>query len=82
MRRQGTCSALRRPVNATKSTSATSASETHRCSASSETALGYSIACHAVSSMLVIALTTLGFMRAVTENHVWWRSAVPTNAHP
>lgn len=32
--------------------------------------------------MLVIALTTAGFIRAVTENQAWCRIAVPTNAHP
>lgn len=39
-------------------------------------------ATHGSSSMLVIALRTLRFMRAVTLNHALCRTAVPTNAHP
>lgn len=58
MSRQVTCSDLRRLVNATKSTSATSASEIQRCSASSHTALGYWIGCQASTPMSAIALAT------------------------
>src|SRR3546814_17471260 len=54
--RQVTCSALRRPVNAVKSISATSASETQRPSDSSQIAWGYLIGDQASSSMLAIEI--------------------------
>ena len=81
-KRQVTCSFLRRPVNATNRTSATSASLTHCCSCSSNCAFGYLIGVHTSWLMLVIAAVTLLVILAVTENHAWWRIAVPTNAHP
>lgn len=80
--RQVTCSALRRPVNATNGTSATSASLTQRCSASSQIAWGYLIATQSSSAMLAIAAVTVLVIRAVTENQAFFRIAVPTNAHP
>lgn len=60
-------SALRRPVNAVYSTSAISASETHRPSSSSHTACGYLIGCQAVSSMAAMAACTEAVIRTVTE---------------
>jgi hypothetical protein len=51
-------------------------------SSSSKTALGYSMGCHACVGMLVIAAVTVAVIRAVTENQVLWRRAVPTNAWP
>ncbi len=80
--RQVTCSALRRRVNATKGTSATSASETHRCSASSQTAWGYLIGVQASSPMPAMAALAWGFIRTVTENQAPWRRAVATKAWP
>jgi len=58
-----------------KSISATNASETHRCSSSSQIARGYRIGVQASSSMAVIACRTVEFIRAVTENHALARSA-------
>ena len=34
------------------------------------------------AAVFAIAAVTDGVIRAVTENQAWWRSAVPTNAHP
>jgi hypothetical protein len=44
--------------------------------------VGYSMGCHACVGMLVIAAVTVAVIRAVTENQVPWRRAVPTNAWP
>ena len=59
----GVGSALLRPVKAVKRTAATSASETHRCSARSKTACGYWIGVQASVGMMVIAAVTLDVMR-------------------
>jgi hypothetical protein len=54
-------------VNAVNGTSATSASEIHRCSSSSQTAFGLRIGVHAASSIEAMAALTAGSIRAVTE---------------
>jgi len=55
-------------VNAVIVVSATWASEIHRCSCSSHSALGYLIVVHVSSRIAAIALVTAGFIRTVTEN--------------
>ncbi len=49
-------------------TSATSASLIQRCSSAFHSAFGYLIGVQPSWSMLLIAATTAGFIRAVTEN--------------
>jgi len=51
-------------------------------SSSSQIAFGYLIGIQESSLIEVMAALTLGFIRAVTENQIWWRIAVPTNAWP
>ena len=63
-----TCHFLGAEVNAVKVVSATCASESHRCSCSSQSPLGYLIVVYAFSGIAVIALVTAGFIRTVTEN--------------
>jgi hypothetical protein len=82
MSRAVTCSASGRPVNAVNGTSATSASETHRPSAWSQTACGYRIGVHPVSGMRPIAATTCGVIRAVTENRAPPRRTAAITAWP
>jgi len=69
--RHGTCRFVGWQENATNEVSATSASEIHRCSASSKIAFGYSIAVHASSGIAAIALVTAVFIRTVTQNHAF-----------
>ena len=64
-------------MKAVKATSATSSSETQRCSASSHTAFGIGV--HAFSSMVAMALVTAGVIRAVREKCApAWRAAATT----
>ena len=79
-RRQVICWALGSEVNAVNGISATWASETHPPACSSKTACGYLIGVHASSLMAAMALTTCGFIRAVTENHAPARTAAAQNA--
>lgn len=73
--RQVMWSPWRREVKQVSSILATSASETHRPSASSQTALGYLIVLQASGPMAAIADLTWASIRAVTENQAPARQA-------